>query len=41
MTDRSLDGTYAGTLADFEPEPPYYQTPDGKVTLFEGHVLDQ
>jgi len=28
--DRSLDGTYAGTLADFEPEPPYYQTPDGK-----------
>jgi len=31
--DRSLDGTYAGTLADFEPEPPYYQTPDGKVTL--------
>ena len=21
MTDRSLDGTYAGTLADFEPEP--------------------
>jgi len=38
--DRSLDGTYAGTLADFEPEPPYYQTPDGKVTLHHGHVLD-
>ena len=38
--DRTLDGTYAGTLADFEPEPPYYQTPDGKVTLYHGHVLD-
>jgi len=38
--DRTLDGTYAGTLADFEPEPPYYQTPDGKVTLYHGHILD-
>jgi DNA modification methylase len=41
--DPSLWGSYAGTFADWEKEgvtEPYYQTPDGKVTLYHGHVLD-
>ena len=37
ILDPSLWGTYAGTFADWEEEDvtePYYQTPDGKVTLY-------
>jgi len=43
ILDPSLWGTYAGTFADWEEEgvtKPYYKTPDGKVTLLHGHVLD-
>jgi DNA modification methylase len=43
ILDPSLWGSYAGTFADWEEEgvtEPYYQTPDGKVTLLHGHVLD-
>ena len=43
ILDPSLWGTYAGTFADWEEEgvrEPYYKTPDGKVTLLHGHVLD-
>ena len=41
--DPSLWGSYAGTFADWEGEgvkEPYYATPDGKVTLYAGHVID-